>query len=57
MAKKCQPSKYAVVTGKHNDGIEYGFRCGKHGIHAVRFPSQELRDKKRREHQKSAKKN
>jgi hypothetical protein len=54
--KKCKPSKYAVVAGKHNERIEFGFRCGKHGIHALRFSSRELRDAARKDHQKRAKK-
>ena len=52
--KKCKPSKYNVITG--GGKVTYGFRCGKHKIYSKRYSTQELRDQRVKEHQRSAKK-
>lgn len=54
MAKKCKPSKYAVIG---NGGkVSYGFRCAVHKIYTKRYSTQELRDQRLAEHRRSAKK-
>lgn len=52
----CRPSRYAVITGKNNQTITYGFRCAEHGISTRRYPTQELRELRLKEHKKEAKK-
>lgn len=52
--RKCRPVKYAVINGEN---ITYGWRCAFHRIHTKRYSTQELRDKRYKEHKKEAKKN